>query len=192
MSTPRILIVPGSARTGSLNLQLANAVAAALRARGAEATLTDLRALALPIYDGDLEAKDGVPAGAKTLVEQFAAHDAVVVVSPEYNAFPPPLLMNAIDWASRLPEHKAAMSGKPCALMSASPGALGGIRSLLSLRSFLSINPGLLVIGPQFGLAMANKAFAQDGTLADEKQRGMLDGVLDALLKATRALMLPR
>jgi NAD(P)H-dependent FMN reductase len=188
MSTPRILIVPGSARTGSLNLQLANAVATALRARGAQATLTDLRALALPIYDGDLEAKDGVPAGAKTLVDQFAAHNAVVVVSPEYNAFPPPLLMNAIDWATRLPEHKAAMGGKPCALMSASPGALGGIRSLLSLRSFLSLNPGLLVLGPQFGLPMATQAFAADGSLADEKQRGMLDGVLKALLDTTEAL----
>jgi len=188
MSMVRVLIVPGSARTGSLNLQLARAAAASLAAKGAQVTLADLRALALPIYDGDLEAKDGVPAGAKTLVEQFAAHDAVVVVSPEYNAFPPPLLMNAIDWASRLPEHKAAMAGKACALMSASPGALGGIRSLLSLRQFLSINPGLLVIGPQFGLAAANKAFAADGTLADEKQRAMLDGVLTTLLDTARRL----
>jgi NAD(P)H-dependent FMN reductase len=184
----RVLIVPGSARTGSLNVQLANAVATLLRAQGEQVTVTDLRALALPLYDGDLEAKDGVPAGAKTLVEQFAAHDAVVVVSPEYNAFPPPLLMNAIDWATRLPEHKAAMAGKPCALMSASPGALGGIRSLLSLRAFLSLNPGLLVVGPQFGLPAANKAFAPDGSLADEKQRGMLEGVLKELLKTTRAL----
>jgi chromate reductase, NAD(P)H dehydrogenase (quinone) len=189
MKPPRILIVPGSARTGSLNLQLANAVATVLRGRDAQVTLTDLRALALPIYDGDLEAKEGVPPGAKTLVDQFAAHDAVVVVSPEYNAFPPPLLMNAIDWATRLPEHKAAMGGKPCALMAASPGALGGIRSLLSLRQFLSINPGLLVIGPQFGLGLATKAFAADGSLADEKQRGMLDGVLSALLDTSRRLL---
>lgn len=189
MSTSaRVLIVPGSARAGSLNLQLANAAAVALRSKGAEVSVADLRALALPIYDGDLEAKDGVPAGAKTLVGQFAAHDAVVVVSPEYNAFPPPLLMNAIDWATRLPEHKAAMGGKPCALMSASPGALGGIRSLLSLRQFLSLNPGLLIIGPQFGLAAANKAFAADGTLADDKQRAMLDGVLTTLLETTRRL----
>lgn len=188
MSMVRVLIVPGSARTGSVNLQLARAVAASLAAKGAQVTLADLRALALPVYDGDLEAKDGVPAGAKTLVEQFAAHDAVVVVSPEYNAFPPPLLMNAIDWASRLPEHKPAMSGKPCALMSASPGALGGIRSLLSLRQFLALNPGLLVIPPQFGLPLANKAFAPDGTLADEKQRAAVDGVLTALLDTTRRL----
>lgn len=188
MNPVRVLIVPGSARAGSLNVQLANAVAVALVEKGAQCTVTDLRALALPIYDGDLEAASGVPAGVKTLVEQFAAHDAVVVVSPEYNAFPPPLLMNAIDWATRLPEHKAAMGGKPCALMAASPGALGGIRSLLTLRQFLSINPGLLVISQQFGLAAANKAFAADGTLADEKQRGMLGGVIDALLKLTKAL----
>lgn len=184
----RVLIVPGSARTGSLNVQLAHAVAASVKAKGAQATVTDLRALALPIYDGDLHAASGIPAGAKTLIEQFAAHDAVVVVSPEYNAFPPPLLMNAIDWVSLAPEHKPAMNGKPTALMSASPGALGGIRSLLSLRQFLSLNPGLLVIGPQFGLAAANKAFAADGTLADEKQRAMLEGVVDTLLKTAGAV----
>jgi chromate reductase, NAD(P)H dehydrogenase (quinone) len=188
MESVRVLIVPGSARSGSLNLQLAHAVARLLQDKGAQPTVTDLRALALPVYDGDLEAASGVPAGVKTLVDQFAAHDAVVVVSPEYNAFPPPLLMNAIDWATRLPEHKAAMNGKPTALMSASPGALGGIRSLLSLRQFLSLNPGLLIIGPQFGLPAANKAFAADGTLADEKQRGMLGSVVDSLLNLAKAV----
>jgi NAD(P)H-dependent FMN reductase len=188
MDAARVLIVPGSARSGSLNLQLARAVATALREKGAQATVTDLRALALPVYDGDLEAASGVPAGAKSLVDHFAAHDAVVVVSPEYNAFPPPLLMNAIDWATRLPEHKAAMNGKPTALMSASPGALGGIRSLLSLRQFLSLNPGLLVIGPQFGLPVANKAFAADGSLADEKQRQTLGAVIDTLLDLAKSV----
>jgi len=186
-SNLRVLIVPGSFRKGSLNLQLAHAAAAALRGRGAQTTVADLRALALPVYDGDLEEREGVPAGVKTLVDLFASHDAVVVVSPEYNAFPPPILVNAIDWASRLPEHKAAMGGKPCALMSASPGGLGGIRSLMSLRLFLAINPGMLVIAPQFGLPMADRAFAADGSLADEKQRGLLDGVLKALLAAAAA-----
>lgn len=183
----RVLIVPGSARRGSLNLQLARAAAALLRDEEAEATLVDLRALALPLYDGDLEAEQGVPPGAKTLVEAFAAHEAVLVVSPEYNAFPPPLLVNAIDWASRLPEFKAAMQGKPAALMSASPGALGGIRSLLALRSFLALNPGLLVLPEQAGIANADRAFDAEGRLAEPKQAQLVTATLKSLLRTARA-----
>jgi len=183
----RVLIVPGSARRGSLNLQLARAAAALLRDDGAEVTLADLRALALPIYDGDLEAEHGVPAGAKTLVDAFAAHDAVLIVSPEYNAFPPPLLINAIDWASRLPESKPAMQGKPTALMAASPGALGGMRSLLCLRNFLALNPGLLVLPEQAGIPHADRAFDAEGGLADPKQQQMVGTVLKSLLRLARA-----
>ena len=183
----RVLIVPGSARRGSLNLQLARAAAALLRDEEAEPTLVDLRALALPVYDGDLEAEQGVPAGARTLVDAFAAHEAVLVVSPEYNAFPPPLLINAIDWASRLPEFKAAMQGKPAALMSASPGALGGIRSLLALRSFLALNPGLLVLPEQAGIANADRAFDAEGRLVDPKQAQLVTATLKSLLRTARA-----
>lgn len=189
MSPPlRILILPGSSRTGSYNLQLARLAERLLREQGAEPLVRDLRALALPLYDGDLEASEGVPRGAHTLVGEVAAHEALLVVSPEYNAFPPPLLINAIDWASRLPEHRAAMAGKPTALLSASPGALGGIRSLLSLRSFLALNPGLLVLPQQFALGQAAQAFAADGGLRDAKQQQMLQGVLSALLRHAQAL----
>lgn len=185
---PRVLVVPGSARTGSFNGKLAQAAATLLREQGAEADVIDLRALALPVYDADLEAAEGVPAGATTLVEAFAAHDAVVVVSPEYNAFPPPLLINAIDWATRLPAHKAALNGKPAALLSASPGALGGLRSLLVLRNFLAINPGMLVIPEQLAVGGAGQAFDASGALADAKQQAALAGVMKALLRVTQAL----
>lgn len=189
MSKPlRVLILPGSSRAGSYNLRLARASESLLREQGAEPLLRDLRALALPIYDGDLEASEGVPPGAHTLVAEIAAHDALLVVSPEYNAFPPPLLINAIDWASRLPEHKPAMAGKPTALLSASPGALGGIRSLLSLRSFLALNPGLLVLPQQLAVNQAAQAFTEEGGLRDARQQQMLQGVLSALLRQARAL----
>lgn len=188
MDPLRVLIVPGSARTGSFNLKLAHAAESLLREQGAEPVVSDLRALELPIYDGDLEAAEGVPDGARALLAQFAWAQAVVVVSPEYNAFPPPLLMNAIDWVSRLAEHKAAMNGKPTALLSASPGMLGGIRSLLALRQFLSLNLGMLVLPQQLGVSQASKAFADDGRLSDDKQQQALQGVLSALLKTTQAL----
>lgn len=183
----RVLVVPGSARTGSFNLKLARVAVGLLKEQGAEPTLTDLRALGLPVYDGDLEAASGVPEGAARLVAEIAAHDALLVVSPEYNAFPPPLLMNAIDWASRLPEHKAAMNGKPTALLSASPGALGGIRSLLALRQFLALNPGLLVLPQQLAVNQAGQAFTEEGALRDAKQQQALQAVLAALLRQAAA-----
>lgn len=189
MSQPlRVLILPGSSRTGSYNLQLARLAENLLREQGAQPQLRDLRALALPLYDGDLEASEGVPQGARKLVSEIAAHDALLVVSPEYNAFPPPLLINAIDWSSRLPEHKAAMAGKPTALLSASPGALGGIRSLLSLRSFLALNPGLLVLPQQLAVNQAAQAFTEGGGLRDARQQQLLQGVLSALLRQAKAL----
>lgn len=188
MTALRVLVVPGSARAGSYNGRLARVAESALREQGAEPTVTDLRALALPLYDGDIEASTGVPAGAKALCAEFAAHDAVLVVSPEYNAFPPPLLMNAIDWVSRLPESKPALAGKPTALLSASPGMLGGIRSLLALRQFLGLNPGLLVLPQQLGLSKAASAFTPEGDLKDEKQRVALDGVLAELLRTAETL----
>lgn len=180
----RVLILPGSSRSGSVNGALARAASRRLEALGAVPHVGDLRALALPIYDADLEAASGVPPGAREMVEQLARHDAVLVVSPEYNAFPTPLFINAIDWATRLPEHKPAMNGKPTALLSASPGALGGVRSLLVLRNFLSINPGMLVLPQQFALSQAHQAFTADGALADDAQRAALDAVLVALVKA--------
>lgn len=183
----RVLVVPGSARTGSFNLKLARVAVGLLKEQGAEPTLTDLRALGLPVYDGDLEAASGVPEGATRLVAEIAAHDALLVVSPEYNAFPPPLLINAVDWASRLPEHKAAMNGKPTALLSASPGALGGIRSLLALRQFLALNPGLLVLPQQLAVNQAGQAFTEEGALRDAKQQQALRAVLEALLRQAAA-----
>ena len=188
MADVRVLVIPGSARTGSYNRRLAAVAAGLLEANGATATTMDLRALALPLYDGDLEAAEGVPAGATTLLEAITAHDALLVVSPEYNAFPPPLLVNAFDWVSRLAESKAALAGKPVALLSASPGALGGIRSLMALRQFLALNLGLLVLPQQFGLSLAAKAFTPEGALADAKQQQSVRGVVDALVHTAGAL----
>jgi chromate reductase len=184
----RVLIVPGSARAGSFNLKLARVAAGLLHEFGAETTQADLRALALPLYDGDLEAASGVPEGARKLLSEIAGHDAVLVVSPEYNAFPPPLLMNAIDWATRLPEHKAAMNGKPTALLSASPGMLGGLRSLLALREYLALNPGMLVLPQQAAVPQAAQAFDADGVLTEARHVQAVTAVVKALLRVARAI----
>ena len=184
----RLLIIPGSARAGSLNVSLARTASKLALNMGAEPSVIDLRALNLPIYDGHLEAKDGVPKGAGELVRRIHEADALLFVTPEYNSFPPPLLINALDWASRVqagqgaPSGLAAMAGKPAGLLSASPGGLGGIKSIMALRTFLQGLLGMLVVPQQFSLGGAMAAFSEDGALKDPRQEAQVGKVLEALV----------
>lgn len=197
MSEPaplRVLVVSGSARRGSWNAKLAALAARSALDQGALVTPVDLRALALPIYDGDIEAADGPPAGAFELRRLFASHDALLLASPEYNGFVPPLLVNALDWTSRvkasdgLPAGLAAMNRIVAGLLSASPGNLGGARALIALRSFLSSDIGMLVVAPTHSVAKAAEAFDADGRLIEERhQRGLLR-VVTAVLRTALAL----
>ena len=193
MSPVRVLVVSGSARPGSFNRRLADVAAGLAVAGGAEVTQTDLRALALPLYDAEIEAA-GVPAGALELRRLFATHDAVIIASPEYNGFPTPLLINALDWTSRvpalgdLPSGLVAMGGTVAGVVSASPGALGGLRSLLFVRQFLQLALGLLVVPEQFALGQANKAFDDSGQLIDAKQLQSVQRVVSSVLRTAGAL----
>lgn len=193
MSAVRVLVMAGSARSGSFNQQLASVAGRLAQAAGAVVTGVDLRALGLPIYDADLEAR-GLPDGARELRRLFAEHDALLLATPEYNGFPTPLLINAFDWATRpvaedgLPAGIDAMSGTVAGLLSASPGGLGGLRSLLSSRQFLQMNLGMLVVPQQFGLAQAGKAFDAAGALVDPKAEAAVATVVQAVLKTASAL----
>lgn len=188
----KFLIVPGSQRRGSLNLQLAHVVAAQVNKGGDEAELFDLRALQLPIYDGDIEARDGVPAAVNRLREAIENAEAVVFVTPEYNAFPPPLLLNSIDWLSRIKGPDRTRDGigtttdKPTGIISASPTPLGGVRSLLQLRTFLQLNLSMLVVPQQCALSNAADAFDESGALKDARSMARVDGVLSALRRVAR------
>jgi NAD(P)H-dependent FMN reductase len=189
-----ILIIAGSAREGALSVKLARVAAAALVAAGAEVTQLDLRALGLPLYDGDVEAAHGVPDGARTLRDALLASHGLLLVTPEYNGFPTPLLINAFDWLSRLkPEGAApaglgATAGKPVALLSSSPGPLGGLRALNLMRQFLGLTIGMLVLPQQFALGRAGEAFGPDGVLVDVKAQQAVTGVAAALLRISNAL----
>ncbi|MFM9915476.1 MAG: NADPH-dependent FMN reductase [Rhizobacter sp.] len=189
---PRVLIVAGSARSGSCNQKLATVASGLAEQAGAVVTPVDLRALDLPIYDADLEAR-GMPEGARRLRSLFAASDALLLATPEYNGFPTPLLINALDWVTRpsaedgLPSGIAALTGTVAGLLSASPGGLGGVRSLLFTRQFLQMNLGMLVVPEQFGLALADKAFDGAGALVDPKALAAVDRVVQSVLLATRA-----
>lgn len=197
MSDIRLLIVAGSSRSGSFNRKLAAVAAGGAREAGARVSELDLRSLALPIYDAEIEAA-GMPEGALELRRQFALHDALLIASPEYNAFPTPLLINSLDWASRvrpaegLPSGLAAMSARAVGLLSASPGGLGGLRGLIALRSFLALNLGMLVVPEQFALAHAGTAFDDDGRLIDQKHADAVHKVLGGLLRTASALKATR
>lgn len=189
-TAPKILVFAGSARSGSFNKKLAAAAAGMARAAGAEVTHLDLADHRLAMYDGDDEANGGVPEDARALRKIFLAHDGMIIASPEYNSSVSALLKNTLDWISR-PDGDDAMvaayKGKVAGIMAASPGALGGLRGLVHLRSILG-NIGVTLVPQQTAISGAGKAFNEDGSLADEGQAGMVKAVVDAVVRTAGAL----
>lgn len=194
MHTPKLLVVSGSARQGSLNLALARYAAQQARFAGLLATELDLRELALPIYDGDLEASTGVPDGVHRLAQAIADSHGLLVVTPEYNGFPTPLLLNAFDWLSRITAQPARPAGlaitanKPVALLSASPGPGGALRSMNYLRQYLQMAFQMIVVPQQFALGRAHEAFDDAGALRDPKAGQAVATTLAAWASLARAL----
>lgn len=188
---PRILILAGSVRAGSYNQQLADAYAAELVRHECEVTRILLSDYPMPIMDEDLEREKGVPPAAEKLTRQFDAHDAIVIVGPEYNGSITPLLKNTIDWVSRLaPDSKSPYNpykGKLCAVASASNGAMGGYSSLTHLRHVL-VRLGMLVISEQLALGGAASAFDEDGRLTNDRTRAMLEAACSSLVEKARLL----
>ncbi|MBD0384977.1 MAG: NAD(P)H-dependent oxidoreductase [Nostoc sp. C3-bin3] len=184
-STPKILAFAGSTRIDSYNKKLVKIAAAGAKAAGAEVTYIDLRDLPLPLYDEDLEAQEGLPANARTFKDLLISHQGLLIASPEYNSSLTAVLKNAIDWASRPAPNEAplaAFAGKVATIMSASPGALGGLRGLVHLRSILG-NIKVLVLPDQIAVSKAYQAFNPDGTLVDPKQQESIEKLGDGLTK---------
>ena len=169
----------GSTRRDSFNKKLARVAAASARAAGAEVTELDLRELAMPLYDGDLEAAEGLPPNARAFREHLIAHRGFLIASPEYNSSISGVLKNAIDWASRQQPGEAPLvcfKDKICGLMSASPGALGGLRGLVAVRSIFG-NLAVIVVPDQLAVGKAHEAFTPEGALVDAKQQAVVDRI---------------
>lgn len=185
MSTPKILAFAGSTRSASYNKQLVRFAAEAARAAGAEVTLVDLRDYPLPLFDGDLEEQQGLPENAKKLKAIFLAHDGLLISSPEYNSSITAVLKNTLDWVSRGETDDepalAAYRGKTAALISASPGALGGLRGLVHLRAILG-NIGVIVLPDQVAVSKAYEAFDDKGGLKDERTAKQVTRVAQGLV----------
>src|ERR1700756_760319 len=171
MPAAKILVIPGSLRTGSHNARLAALAAKELALLDAEVTRISLEDYELPLFDPDLAAASGPPTAALKLRQTLVAHRGVFITSPEYSASVTPLLKNAIDWVSRVREGEptyAAFKGRVFALGSATSGGGGGIRSLMALRQILELGCGALVIPEQVSVPRAELAFDDDDNLKDE------------------------
>ena len=182
---PRIVAFAGSARRNSFNLKLVKVAAEGAQAAGADVTVLDMRDFPMPLFDQDLEAAEGPSENARKLQKIILAHEGLLIASPEYNSSITSLLKNTIDWVSRAGEGKkalAAYEGKVAAVMSASPGRLGGLRGLVHLRSILS-NIGVLVIPDQVAVGEAHTAFGEDGDLVDEGRRASIQGLGQSVTK---------
>jgi chromate reductase, NAD(P)H dehydrogenase (quinone) len=183
MAPARILIFGGSIRTGSFSAQLAALAAKELALLDAEVSLISLADYPLPIYDGDLEAKKGVPDNAKKLRATMNEHGGIYIATPEYNSSIPPLLKNTIDWVSR----SGAGGDDPfrrCtfALGSTSNGRFGGYRALMALRSVLELGLQALVLPNQVALSHVGDAFDEAGNLKDPNVAKLLRTSLTRLI----------
>lgn len=190
MAVPNILAFAGSLRTDSYNKKLVQIAAAGARGVGAEVTVLDLRDLPLPIYDGDLESREGLPENARKLKEIMLRHQGLLMSCPEYNSSISAAWKNAIDWASRpVPNEPplACFTGRVAAIMSASPGALGGLRGLVHVRSILG-NIGVLVLPDQVAVPKAHEVFAEDGSLKDAKQQASIQNLGEKLAAVLKQL----
>src|SRR6202042_2997688 len=185
MSALKILVIPGSLRTGSLNARLAAGAAYQFAQGGAEVTRISLGDFPLPIYDGDLQSRFGVPKNAVNLKRMMSAHHGVLIVTPEYNSSVPALVKNTIDWVSRVQDaHEArgqVFRERAFAIAAASDNRLGGTPGLAALRLILAACHAT-VIPNQLALSFAGEAY-------DDRDRLKHPGDVEALKALARQLI---
>jgi chromate reductase, NAD(P)H dehydrogenase (quinone) len=192
MSALKILVIPGSLRTGSLNAKLAAVAAHELAQAGAEVTRISLSDFPMPIYDGDLQAKSGVPKNAINLKRMIGAHHGVLIVTPEYNSSVPPLVKNTIDWVSRVQDpHETrgqVFRDRAFAIAAASGGRLGGSRALAALRLILSACHAS-VIPNQLALSFAEHAYDDMDHLKHPVDIGAMQAMVRQLIDFSQRMM---
>jgi chromate reductase, NAD(P)H dehydrogenase (quinone) len=192
MSALKILVIPGSLRTGSLNAKLAAAASYQFAQMGADVTRISLGDFPLPIYDGDLQTKSGVPKNAINLKRMIGAHHGVLIVTPEYNSSVPPLVKNTIDWVTRVQDaHETrgqVFRQRAFAIAAASEGRLGGTRCLSALRLILSACHAT-VIPNQLALSFADQAYDDMDRLKHAADIEALNALVRQLIDFSQHMM---
>jgi NAD(P)H-dependent FMN reductase len=190
MSSPKILVIPGSLRSGSYNVRLAALATKELTLADADVTRISLADYPLPLFDADLAFKEGPPENARKLKRMLEAHRGIFIASPEYNASITPLLKNTIDWISVVREpgevQLAVFQHRAFALGGASPGRSGALNSLLTLRQVLAIGCRALVVPEQIAIPNAEQAFNDKDELVDARAAGLLKTVVKKLIDYAR------
>ncbi len=188
---PKILAFAGSLRKDSYNKRVVKTAMKGAENAGADVTFIDLKDYPMPIYDADDHKENGFPENALKFQRILAAHDGFLIASPEYNASLPGGLKNAIDWASRKSDEFGMIEvfkGKIAGIVTASPGAFGGIRCLAHLRGVLTIML-VNVIPMEIAVAKVGEMFEGDSfEMTDEKTKGLLEDLAKTvaeLLKKT-------
>ena len=188
----RLLFFAGSSRTASHNKKLARLGAMIADANGIPSTFADLGDYPMPMYNGDLEAADGPPENARKFKALMQAHSGIFVASPEYNASIAPLLKNALDWISHTRDEGEAplqvFKTRVFALGSASPGGMGGLRSLITVRTVLELGLGALVLPDQFAVPRAAAAFDEQGHLKNKEAQESFKTLIQKLARAAHVL----
>jgi chromate reductase len=192
MPALKILVIPGSLRSGSLNARLAAAATHEFALAGAEVTRISLADFPLPIYDGDLQTKSGVPKNAVNLKRMMSAHHGVLIVTPEYNSSVPPLVKNTIDWVTRVQDaHETrgqVFRDRAFAIAAASENRLGGTRSLAALRLILSACHAV-VIPNQLALSFASEAYDDMDRLKHPADVEALQALVRQLIELSQRMM---
>src|ERR1700674_2102787 len=192
MPAMKILVIPGSLRTGSLNVRLARAAVYQFAQAGADVTRISLGDFPLPIYDGDLQTKSGVPKNAINLKRMIGAHHGVVIVTPEYNSSVPALVKNTIDWVTRVQDaHETrgqVFRERAFAIAAASESRFGGTRSLAALRLILTACHAT-VIPNQLALSFAGAAYDDMDKLKHPADIEALDAMARQLIDVSQRMM---
>ena len=192
MSALKILVIPGSLRTGSFNVRLAAAAAYEFAQTGAEVTRISLGDFPMPIYDGDLQTKSGVPKNAINLKRMIGAHHGVLIVTPEYNSSVPPLVKNTIDWVTRVQDAHGTRGQvfreRAFAIAAASESRLGGTRALAALRLILCACHAT-VIPRQLALSFAGEAYDDTDRLKVPADAEALKALVRQLIDVSQRMM---
>jgi chromate reductase len=186
---PKILVFAGSVRSGAFSGRAADVAQKTLAMQGGEVTRISLADYPLPIMDEDLEREHGIPENAVRVARHIAAHDGVLIATPEYNGSIPPLLKNTVDWVSRV-RHDGRkpfrpLEGKPVGLCSSSRGRYGGIRAIAHLRAVL-VRCRMEVVSPECSVPEGERAFDENGEFSDKRMQQSMEHLCRTLLEAAR------
>lgn len=191
-TTAKLLFFAGSQRAGSYNKQLSRLSQHIAEANGISSTFVDLADYPMPLYDGDLEATEGTPENSRKLLAIFKEHQGIMIACPEYNSSITPVLKNTLDWMSRGKFDDAqamqVFKTRVFALSAVSPGGMGGLRGLNTVRQVLELGLGALVLPTQFAVPRAAEAFDDHGHLKNKDSQEQLKSLIQNLARAAHVL----